>query len=311
MSALKIHMSLLPETFDFSSARPAGRDASEACLQGEGRGSEVSARRRGEPSHRQVTEPSATGVTVSEAASSDEDASQEDGLPEKARNVVYYVEDDKNLRELTVYALKQTGIDAFGCDSDVEFRRACAEHTPDAVLLDIMLPDADGYEILSRIRQTPGLSHVPIMMLSARDAELDKVRALDGGADDYLSKPFGMMEMVSRTRALLRRAGRDERYEEVEELHVGPVTLWPERREATLEGEELKLTMREFDLLCFLMRSPGVVFSRETLLQRVWGWDFDGGSRTVDVHVRQLRAKLGASSGLIETVRGVGYRMKG
>lgn len=229
-----------------------------------------------------------------------------------ASNVVYYVEDDKNIRELTVYALGQGGIEAKGCANDAEFRRACAERTPDAVLLDIMLPDADGLEILSRVRKTPGLADVPVMMLTAKDTELDKVRALDGGADDYLSKPYGMMEMVSRTRALLRRAGRAAAKQvEPVSLCVGDVTLWPDRREATLKGEELQLTMREFDLLCFLMRSPGVVFSRESLLQRVWGWDFDGGSRTVDVHVQQIRAKLGDESDLIETVRGVGYRVRG
>ncbi len=225
--------------------------------------------------------------------------------------MVIYVEDDKNIRELSVYALGQGGIEAIGCADDAEFRRACAERTPDAVLLDIMLPDADGLDILARIRKTPGLSNVPVMMLTAKDAELDKVRALDSGADDYLSKPFGMMEMVSRTRALLRRAGREAASEGAESVVVGPVCLWPERREATLDGEELSLTMREFDLLSFLMKSPGVVFSRETLLQRVWGWDFDGGSRTVDVHVQQIRAKLGDHSDLIETVRGVGYRIRG
>ena len=187
-----------------------------------------------------------------------------------ASGVVYYVEDDKNIRELTVYALGQGGIEARGCANDAEFRRACAERTPDAVLLDIMLPDADGLEILA-----------------------------------------GMMEMVSRTRALLRRAGREQPHAESQSLAAGELMLWPDRREATVEGRELSLTMREFDLLEFLMRSPGVVFSRETLLQRVWGWDFDGGSRTVDVHVQQIRAKLGERSDLIETVRGVGYRVRG
>ena len=225
--------------------------------------------------------------------------------------MVYYVEDDKNLRELTVYALGQGGIETKGLSSDAELRRACAERTPDAILLDIMLPDADGLDILARIRRTPGLSRVPVMMLTAKDAELDKVRALDAGADDYLAKPFGMMEMVSRVRALLRRAGRTEPAPEQAVLTVGEVMLWPDRREVTVSGSAVQLTMREFDLLEFLMRSPGVVFSREALLQRVWGWDFDGGSRTVDVHVQQLRAKLGDQSKLIETVRGVGYRVRG
>jgi two-component system alkaline phosphatase synthesis response regulator PhoP len=174
-----------------------------------------------------------------------------------------------------------------------------------------MLPDASGLDILARIRKDPKLRNVPVMMLTAKDAELDKVQALDSGADDYLSKPFGIMEMVSRTRALIRRATRSAPTDERTALVVGDVMLWPERRDATVDGNDLQLTMREFDLLEFLMREPGVVFSREVLLQRVWGWDFDGGSRTVDVHVQQLRAKLGDAADLIETVRGVGYRMRG
>ena len=225
--------------------------------------------------------------------------------------MVYYVEDDDNLRDLTVYALTQAGIKAEGLRDDAEFRAACERQAPDAVLLDIMLPGTDGLKILGRIRATPGLSRVPVMMLTAKDTELDTVRALDSGADDYLAKPFGMMEMVSRVRVLLRRSQATGAERASKVLSVGPVELWPSRREVTLEGEELQLTMREFDLLEFLMRSPGEVFSREVLLQRVWGWDFGGGSRTVDVHVQQIRAKLGEHADLIETVRGVGYRLRG
>lgn len=224
--------------------------------------------------------------------------------------MVYYVEDDKNIRELTLYALKQSGIEAQGFEEDSAFRRACAERVPDVVLLDIMLPGTDGLQILKRIRQTPALAGVAVMMLTAKDTEIDTVTALDGGADDYLAKPFGMLEMVSRVRALLRRAKRSDEGGPIDDVvEVGALSVRPSQREASIGDRLLDLTMREFDLLCFLAQSPRIVFSREELLRRVWGWDFDGGSRTVDVHVQQLRAKLGGHAGLIETVRGVGYRI--
>ena len=223
--------------------------------------------------------------------------------------MIYYVEDDDNIRGLTLYALKQQGIEAEGFSCDSEFKAAVARRVPDAVLLDIMLPDTDGLEIMRRLRADSETATVPIMMLTAKDTELDKVVALDGGADDYLTKPFSLMELTSRCRALLRRGGLTKKVSDTLSSQV--ITLSPSRREVAVDGNEIKLTLREFDLLEYLMRKPGIVFSREALLQSVWGWDFDGGSRTVDVHVQTLRQKLGDHASCIETVRGVGYRFAG
>ena len=223
--------------------------------------------------------------------------------------MIYYVEDDDNIRGLTLYALKQQGIEAEGFSCDSEFKAAVARRVPDAVLLDIMLPDTDGLEIMRRLRADSETATVPIMMLTAKDTELDKVVALDGGADDYLTKPFSLMELTSRCRALLRRGGMTTKVSDT--LSSQGITLSPSRREVAVDGNEIKLTLREFDLLEYLMRKPGIVFSREALLQSVWGWDFDGGSRTVDVHVQTLRQKLGDHASCIETVRGVGYRFAG
>lgn len=223
--------------------------------------------------------------------------------------MIYYVEDDDNIRGLTLYALKQQGIEAEGFSCDSEFKAAVARRVPDAVLLDIMLPDTDGLEIMRRLRADSETATIPIMMLTAKDTELDKVVALDGGADDYLTKPFSLMELTSRCRALLRRGGMTKKVSDT--LSSQGITLSPSRREVAVDGNEIKLTLREFDLLEYLMRKPGIVFSREALLQSVWGWDFDGGSRTVDVHVQTLRQKLGDHASCIETVRGVGYRFAG
>ena len=221
--------------------------------------------------------------------------------------MIYYVEDEGNIRELALYALRQQGIEANGFSCDRDFRAAVASRVPDAVLLDIMLPDTDGLQIMRRLRADHETSSVPIMMVTAKDSELDKVTALDNGADDYLVKPFSLMEFASRCRALLRRGGLASK--SPVSLRVGDIELSTSKREVRVGGSALKLTMREFDLLEYLMREPGVVFSRENLLASVWGWDFDGGSRTVDVHVRTLRQKLGERSGAIETVHGVGYRL--
>lgn len=225
--------------------------------------------------------------------------------------MVYLVEDDENVRNLAVYALRQAGIASRGFSDDAEFRTACAERVPDVVLLDIMLPGVDGIDILKRIRKTPGMSRVPVMMATAKNTELDIVSALDAGADEYITKPYGMMELVSRVRALLRRAPEWNAAEgEGAVLEAGPLSIDPARREVRCDGKALSLTMREFDLLAYLAQNAGDVVSRDTILRNVWGWGFTGGSRTVDMHVLTLRQKLGNHADAIETVRGVGYRLR-
>ena len=220
---------------------------------------------------------------------------------------VLVVEDDNNIAELLRLYLQKDGFEVSHAADGGKAVEMAKEIQPDLVLLDIMLPDTDGLAIMRRLRADRLTATVPIMMLTAKDTELDKVMALDGGADDYLTKPFSLMELASRCRALLRRGGMVKQASDV--LSVGDIVLSPSHREVTVAGEPLKLTLREFDLLEYLMRKPGVVFTRESLLQSVWGWDFDGGSRTVDVHVQTLRQKLGEHAGAIETVRGVGYRL--
>ena len=220
---------------------------------------------------------------------------------------VYYVEDDENIRQLVLYALTQSGIQAEGQPDDTAFRAACAKSIPDVVVLDIMLPDVDGLEILKRIRSTPGkLSRVPVMMVTAKNSELDIVRALDAGADEYITKPFGMMEFVARVKAVLRRCSKQE---DDKELRCGDLSLSVGKHKVRWNDTSVELTRKEFELLQYLMENKGLVMSRNQILCHVWGYDFDGETRTVDVHVRTLRQKLGEAGNLIETVRGVGYRI--
>lgn len=224
--------------------------------------------------------------------------------------MIYYVEDDTNIRDLAVYALRQSGFDAVGFPDGDSFFAACAQQVPEVVLLDIMLPGKDGMQILAEIRRSPALRRVPVMMLTAKGSEIDKVTGLDAGADDYLAKPFGMMELVSRVKALLRRAGADGP-SGAGGLRCGSVALYPEAHKVTAGGLPVVLTPKEFALLQELMENRGHVLTRTQLLESVWGWDFAGNTRTVDVHVQTLRQKLGEASdgcgSIVETVRGVGY----
>ncbi len=223
--------------------------------------------------------------------------------------MIYCVEDDDNIRELVVYTLDSTGLPAKGFPSGTEFKAALKNETPELILLDIMLPGEDGMELLSDIRKNSKTKNVPVIMLTAKGAEYDKVSALDMGADDYVTKPFGMMELVSRIRAVLRRSSRGKNTDEPV-LSTGKIKMDVLRHKVTVNGKEVVLTLKEFELLKKLILNLGVVLTREQLLEDIWGYNFDGETRTVDVHVRSLRQKLGKAGDQIETVRGVGYRIR-
>lgn len=223
--------------------------------------------------------------------------------------MIYFLEDDDSIRELVVYTLNNTDLPAEGFRHPAEFWAALEQKTPKLVLLDIMLPDEDGMKVLKKLRAAPATAHVPVMMVTAKSGEYDKVVGLDAGADDYLTKPFGIMELVSRVKALLRRAGTAPRQET--EYHLGELYVNPARHEIRAAGQPISLTYKEFELLCLLLENKGRVLSRDTILDRVWGYTFDGESRTVDVHIRTLRTKLGVCGDLVETVRGMGYKIGG
>ncbi len=223
--------------------------------------------------------------------------------------MIYCVEDDAAIRDIEVYALRSTGFEAEGLESGEQLFAAVKKQLPELIILDVMLPGEDGLEILRRIRQSAVTRSVPVIMATARGEEYDKITGLDSGADDYLVKPFGMMEMVSRVRAVLRRAGGGDTERE-RSLSLGPLTLDPASHTVTADGQPVALTLKEFELLRTMMARPGVVFTRDRLLSEVWGTDYDGETRTVDVHIRTLRQKLGDCGAMIGTVRGVGYRME-
>ena len=219
--------------------------------------------------------------------------------------MIYYVEDDANIRELVIYTLNQTGLAAKGFADAAAFFSASAEEKPSLILLDIMLPGEDGISILKKVRANAGTTMIPIMMITAKTAEFDKVSGLDLGADDYITKPFGMAELVARVKALLRRSGMKTG---AERLMHDDLIVDIAKHTVTVGGKAVILTYKEFSLLAFLMENAGRAFTREQLLETVWGYDYEGGTRTVDVHVQTLRTKLCGCGKFVETVRGVGYR---
>ncbi|MCI8455219.1 MAG: response regulator transcription factor [Lachnospiraceae bacterium] len=219
--------------------------------------------------------------------------------------LIYTVEDDRNILEIEVFALKNSGhqVEGFVCARD--FYERLEIKKPDLVLLDLMLPDEDGLKILEKLRRLPETKRLPVIMVTAKSTELDKVKGLDLGADDYLTKPFGIMELIARVKAMLRRTLKEEKF-----FSLGDLFLDDEKRMVYVEDKPCSLTFKEYELLKLLMYNAGIVVTRETILERVWGIDFEGESRTLDMHIRTLRQKLGGAGSMIRTVRNVGYRLE-
>ncbi|MDO4678893.1 MAG: response regulator transcription factor [Eubacteriales bacterium] len=219
--------------------------------------------------------------------------------------MIYLVEDDESIRELVVYTLKSQGLEARGFERPSLFWKALEKELPSLVLLDVMLPEEDGISILKKLRMRPDTRKVPVAMLTARGSEYDTVIGLDSGADDYIPKPFRMMELMSRIRALMRRSEDTG----AQEYRLGCLYVSPARHLVTVNNEPVTLTLKEYEVLCLLLKNSGTVLTRTQLLNQIWGYEFDGESRTVDVHIRTLRQKLKEAGEYVETIRGVGYRI--
>lgn len=216
--------------------------------------------------------------------------------------LIYIIEDDEDIRKLVLYALKSNGFEAKGFESG---RDLFQNPLPDLILLDIMLPGDDGYTILNKLKQNSRTKDIPVIMLTAKTSELDKVKSLDAGADDYVEKPFGIMELISRIKAVLRRSKKNEsRVESFKDIVVDY-----DRYLVTVKEKEVKLTHKEFELLYYLVKNQGLVLSREKIMNEVWGFEFEGETRTIDVHIRTLRLKLGDAGKYIHTIRNVGYKL--
>ena len=221
---------------------------------------------------------------------------------------IFLLEDDDSIRKLVIYALGSQGYEAQGFDRPSDFWKAMEGPQPALVLLDIMLPEEDGLSILQKLRASAATKRIPVIMLTAKNTEYDRVVGLDSGADDFISKPFGMMELVARVRAVLRRT---EQKQETEDYQVGELFVSPQRHVVRVAGEEVSLTTKEFELLCLLLEHQGIAMTRDAIMDGVWGQEFSRENRTLDVHVRTLRTKLGQAGHYIETVRGVGYKIGG
>lgn len=224
--------------------------------------------------------------------------------------MIICVEDEQNICELEVYTLQSVGMQAQGCGSGRELFALLDKQLPELIVLDIMLPDEDGVSILRRLRNDSRYKNIPVIMATAKGTEFDKVKGLDSGADDYIAKPFGMLEMVARIKAVLRRCSAPKADEsERDIIRIGELEVNQQEHKVSVGGNEVVLTLKEYELLKKFLQHPGIVFSRDKLLNDIWGYEFSGETRTVDVHIRTLRQKLGSAGELVETIRGVGYRM--
>ena len=221
--------------------------------------------------------------------------------------MIWCVEDDSSIRDIEVYALTSTGFDAKGFEDGDSFWSALQTERPDLVVLDVMLPGKDGVTLLKMMKASRELCEIPVIMATAKGSEYDKIQSLDLGADDYLVKPFGIMEMVSRVKAVLRRC---KPAKETKLLKLDGLVLNPEEHTVTVDGERVALTYKEYELLHLFLSQPGIAFTREQLLSSVWNTEYAGETRTVDMHIRTLRQKLGSYGNIIETVRNVGYRLE-
>lgn len=219
--------------------------------------------------------------------------------------LIYAVEDDKNILEIEMFALKNSGYQVEGFECAHDFYKKLEENQPDLVLLDIMLPDEDGLEIVAKLRRRPETKKLPVIMVTAKSTEIDKVKGLDVGADDYLTKPFGVMELIARVKAVLRRTMEEDKF-----LTLGDIFLDDEKHMVYVKDVPCSLTFKEYELLKLLLHNAGIVVTREIILERVWGIDFEGESRTLDMHIRTLRQKLGEAGSMIRTVRNVGYMIE-
>ncbi len=220
--------------------------------------------------------------------------------------LIYIVEDDNSIRDLESYALKNIGYEVCGFEKGKELYKALEEKLPDLIILDIMLPEEDGISILKKLRKSRSTSSLPIMMATAKDTEMDAVKALDNGADDYVSKPFGVMEFLSRVKALLRRS---ESKSNAHKWVYEQLNLDDEKHRVTINDEKIELTFKEYELLKYLLINKGIVLSREKIMDTIWGYNFESESRTVDAHIQTLRKKLGPMGSVIKTVRNVGYKL--